>query len=76
MSVMQTKSSAILFLVLNLIGLGIGPLMIGMISDYLSADYGSESLRYAFCIVFFTGGISMVLYFLAGKHYQKDLEVN
>lgn len=70
----RALASAILFLILNLIGLGMGPLLIGMISDYLSADYGSDSLRYAFCIVFFTGGIALVLFYLAGKHYPKDLE--
>ena len=71
----RALASAILFLILNLIGLGMGPLLIGMISDYLSADYGSDSLRYAFCIVFFTGSIASVLFYLAGKHYPQDLEM-
>ena len=43
----RALASAILFLVLNFIGLGLGPVAIGIISDYLSADYGAESLRYA-----------------------------
>jgi MFS family permease len=44
---MRALSSAIVFLVLNLIGLGLGPLAIGIISDALAPSLGSDSLRYA-----------------------------
>jgi predicted MFS family arabinose efflux permease len=49
---MRATASAILFLILNIIGLGLGPWLIGVTSDYLAADYGVESLRYA--LVFIT----------------------
>lgn len=68
----RALASAILFLVLNFIGLGLGPLGIGMISDYLSADYGAESLRYAFTITWVTGIISLVLFYLGSKTYQAE----
>lgn len=70
---MRALSSAILFLVLNLIGLGLGPLGIGWISDYLAPTYGDESLRYAFCFSFVTGAIALVLFWLAAKSYPEDL---
>lgn len=44
---MRALSSAILFFILNLIGLGLGPLLVGMLSDYLEADYAVHSLRQA-----------------------------
>jgi len=44
---MRAVSIAILFLFANLIGMGIGPLAAGMISDALAPWAGSESLRYA-----------------------------
>jgi predicted MFS family arabinose efflux permease len=44
---MRATSSAILFLVLNIIGLGLGPWSIGLLSDYLLPALGIESLRYA-----------------------------
>lgn len=44
---MRATSSAILFLVLNIIGLGLGPWSIGLLSDYLLPTLGTESLRYA-----------------------------
>lgn len=69
----RALASAILFLVLNLIGLGLGPLAIGALSDYLAPTYGAESLRYAFCFTFFTGAVAMVLYYLAAKHYPNEI---
>lgn len=39
--------AAVTLLVINLIGLGLGPTMIGVISDLLRPSFGEESLRYA-----------------------------
>ena len=69
---MRAFASAILFFVLNLIGLGLGPLGIGLVSDYLGPTYGTDSLRYAFCITFITGAISLVLFYMASKTYPKE----
>lgn len=43
--------AAITLLVINLIGLGIGPTLIGVLSDLLEPRFGEESLRYALLIV-------------------------
>ncbi len=48
---MRATSSAILFLVLNLIGLGMGPWLVGFVSDLLAPSLGAESLRYAMLYV-------------------------
>jgi predicted MFS family arabinose efflux permease len=44
---MRSTASASFLLINNLIGLGVGPLLIGRVSDLLKARYGLESLRYA-----------------------------
>jgi MFS family permease len=44
---MRATASASFLLINNLIGLGVGPLLIGSISDALKESYGAESLRYA-----------------------------
>jgi predicted MFS family arabinose efflux permease len=44
---MRSTASASFLLINNLIGLGVGPLLIGRLSDALKATYGAESLRYA-----------------------------
>jgi MFS family permease len=44
---MRATASASFLLINNLIGLGVGPLLIGHVSDLLKKSYGIESLRYA-----------------------------
>jgi MFS family permease len=44
---MRASASASFLLINNLVGLGIGPLLIGRLSDGLKHSYGAEALRYA-----------------------------
>jgi hypothetical protein len=44
---MRATASASFLLINNLIGLGVGPLLIGRLSDALKHDYGVDALRYA-----------------------------
>jgi len=70
---MRALASAILFFVLNLIGLGLGPLVTGFISDALEPRFGTESLRYALVIVVLVYGWCAVHYFIAAKSLREDL---
>jgi predicted MFS family arabinose efflux permease len=64
---MRALSSAVLFLVLNLIGLGFGPLSIGIASDVLSSSLGDESLRYAMAGMLVVSGGSILLFLKAAQ---------
>jgi MFS family permease len=44
---MRALSISIVYLIANLIGMGLGPLAAGMLSDVLRPLHGEESLRYA-----------------------------
>jgi predicted MFS family arabinose efflux permease len=44
---MRATASASFLLINNLIGIGVGPLLMGMISDALKSTYGVDALRYA-----------------------------
>jgi hypothetical protein len=44
---MRSLASAIFLFILNLLGLGLGALIIGFASDQLAARFGNASLRYA-----------------------------
>lgn len=71
----RSTSSAILFLVLNIIGLGLGPFAVGYLSDFLSPSLGTESLRYAMAALLPTVMIwSSIHFFIASRTLQKDLE--
>ena len=44
---MRAVASAILFFLINLIGMGLGLWGVGLLSDMLPTEFGSDSLRYA-----------------------------
>ncbi len=70
---MRALASSILFFVLNLIGLGLGPLLTGYISDQLVPRYGEESLRYALVIVVLVYGWSTFHYVMSARTIREDL---
>ena len=71
---MRGVASALVLFLINIIGLGFGPLTTGMLSDYLAADFGQDSMRYALLIV---GGVvgpwSAFHYYRAGHAIEADL---
>ena len=72
---MRAGASAILFFLINLIGMGLGPWGVGLLSDMLSAELGNESLRYAMLYLLPAAmGWSAVHFLLASRTLQKDLE--
>jgi predicted MFS family arabinose efflux permease len=70
---MRAVAAGILLFIINIIGLGLGPQLVGVISDLLSDQYGVESLRYALFIcslVYIWGAFH---YFMAGRYLKDDL---
>jgi len=71
---MRAVASAILLFIINLIGLGLGPQTVGIVSDILEPSYGIESIRYALLSVVVIGSVWSVLhYVLAARTLQADL---
>jgi MFS family permease len=71
---MRALASALLLFILNMIGLGLGPLLVGIISDALADDYGAMSIRYALGIVAASKVIAIWMFWAASKSLKKDLE--
>lgn len=72
---MRAVSSAIFFLILNIIGLGLGPLSVGVLSDWLEPQLGVESLRYSLLIIIPIGALWASAHFLRAARYLKmDIE--
>jgi predicted MFS family arabinose efflux permease len=69
---LRAFTSSVLFLVLNLIGLGAGPLLTGIISDRLSPLYGAESLRWAMVLVCLVYIPAVAMYFLAAARLGRS----
>ena len=71
---MRALASAILFFILNIIGLGMGPWLVGVLSDSLLPTFGTDSLRYAMLYLLpIAMAWSVVHFFFASKHLAKDL---
>lgn len=64
---MRATTSAILFFILNIVGLGCGPVVTGVVSDYFAPEYGSESLRYALVFSSLVILLAVVQYIRSGS---------
>ena len=71
---MRTVASALLLFVINLIGMGLGPLMAGLISDALAPTYGKDSLKYALLILTLFNVWAAVHYWIAGRYFEADFK--
>ena len=70
----RAVAAAFYLFLANLISMGCGPTIVGMVSDYFSPRYGNESLRYALLvIVFITFLWSAIHFFLAARTLREDL---
>jgi MFS family permease len=71
---MRAQAAAVLLLILNLIGMGLGPQFVGLLSDLLAPRLGAESLRWALLGTVVAGALwSTVHYVLAARTLREDL---
>jgi len=73
-SQMRAFTSAMLVLIVNILGLSLGPLLTGMISDALQPALGVQSLRYAILVSQVMSVVAAVCFFRSGQHLVRELE--
>lgn len=71
---MRTVASALLLFVINLIGMGLGPLLAGAMSDYLTPQYGKDALAYSLLALSFLNIWAAAHYWIAGNSFEADLK--
>lgn len=71
---MRATVAAIMLFILNFIALGLGPLAVGMLSDYLAPDYGQDSLRYALMFTSLINIWAAAHYVLAGTAFAAEMK--
>jgi MFS family permease len=71
---MRAVASSILIFFINLIGMGLGPQAVGVVSDMMTPEYGAEGLRWSLLIVLTSKVVSIVLFMLAARHVLADLD--
>lgn len=65
---MRARATALTLLLTNLLGGGLGPLIVGGLSDVLRPALGKDSLRYALVAITFFAFAGAFSYFVAGRH--------
>ncbi len=71
---MRTTASAIFLFINNLIGIGLGTVMLGALSDIFSIRYGVDSLRYAILAGTSFYLVAVALFLLSARRLEKDWE--
>jgi MFS family permease len=69
---MRATASALFLFINNLIGIGLGTTLIGVVSDLTRARFGAESLRYAILAGTSFYLIAAALLFFAGRKLARD----
>jgi MFS family permease len=70
---MRATTLALAMLLANLIGMGIGPQVVGILSDMLKPDLGSDSLRYAMLTLSFVAVWAAYHFWQVGRSVEDDL---
>ncbi len=70
---MRATSTAIMLLIVNLVGLGLGPPFIGIISDIFHSDADTSGLRYAIGMSAVVCLLASFVYFLASRTTENDI---
>jgi len=69
---MRALASSIVLFILNIIGMGFGPQLVGILSDLFAPAYGQESLRMALLVLAFVNLWCAYHYYRAGQTLRED----
>lgn len=70
---MRATASAILLFILNMVGLGAGPFLVGFLNDQFSGRFGVEAIRYSLLIVSLAGIPASFFFLRASRSLRQDL---
>ncbi len=72
---MRAAASAVLLFIINIVGLGLGPQFAGILSDFLAASYGADSMRYSLLAIGAVIGPWVAFHYHAASRYiEHDLD--
>lgn len=69
----RALAAAIFMMVVNIIGLGLGPYLTGALSDALTTRFGPAALTVSLCGVSMTGIVGAICFLLAGRTVLADV---
>ena len=69
----RATASAVLLLTFNIVGMALGPFVVGLMSDWFAASAGSASLRYALLAMMPWALLAALAQWQVSRHVEKDL---
>lgn len=69
----RAQATALLIVVLNVMGSALGPLIAGGVSDLLTARFANEALRYSLLTMSIMCVVGAAIFWRAASHYPRDL---
>lgn len=70
----RATASAVLLFMINLIGLGLGPLSVGLVSDALAVTMGpAEGIRWSIIIFGVVGGLAAIAFFMSARTLREQV---
>ncbi len=70
---MRATAFAIVLLIANLVGAGVGPQVVGILSDFLSFYFGENSLKISLILMFFAAPPAAWNFWLAGNVVNENM---
>ena len=70
---LRAQASALVLFALNLVGMGLGPWLIGGLNDAFAPRFGEEAIRYSLLLVGFAGAWGALHSVLAARTLRADL---
>lgn len=71
---MRATVLSVIMLLANVIGMGIGPQIVGVLSDWMTPSFGVDSLRYAMLTMSLLSLLAAYHLWKAGRTVRKDLQ--
>ena len=71
---MRSVAASVNLLIINLVGLGLGPLTVGLLSDAYVPRFGDDSLRWALLTITLLWVLASVLFCLSARTLHRDQE--
>lgn len=71
---MRATAAAIMLFIVNIVGAGAGPLIVGALSDFFAPDYGVDSIRYALVCSVLLGALGSMIIMYSARTLDTDLQ--
>jgi MFS family permease len=70
---MRSTAAAIMLFIVNIVGAGAGPLIVGVLNDSYAPRFGDEAIRYSLLTISSAGPLGAFFLYLSSRHLVADL---